>query len=256
MGSGGISALIVAVALLPGCSGGIDSGPDNFDGDRSFQIFNQCPPGVICFGSGPVCVPAKGSKPDDNACTNSLPPTEGGCWITGIGFIIDADGHDNFGGNGMPMKDGSIRGEWEHVDHGTDDKFHGQVQYLVCRHVPEPGPGVPNGPQHDLTTNQAYYGGPGRWFTPDAGWADGYWFDVMAEDHGEPGNKAGPGQHGSGGPDFYHFTARLLASGTQSGAVVYDTAGDIVGGNFQIHPPNTGHPFTQGLLPPWVALQP
>jgi hypothetical protein len=128
--------------------------------------------------------------------------------------------------------------------------------------VDEPGPGVPNGPNHDFNINQAYFGGPARWFTASAQgadqWEDGYWFDVFAEDHGEPGNKPGPGTHGSLGPDYYHFTIRKLISEDppQSGAPVYETSGDFVGGNFQIHPPNAGHPSTPSDLPPWVSYEP
>jgi len=247
----GIGALVsLSIILLGGCSGDITG--DDFTGDHSFSITQGCPDTEICF---PTCT----NNGPDNVCGNSLAPSAGGCWITGIGFIVDADGHDNFGGNGMPMKDGTIRGEWEHVDHGTGDKFHGQVHYLFCRHVPEPGPGQPSGPSHMFDINQAYYGGPGRWFTPTDGWKDGYWFDVMAEDHGEPGNQPGPGQHGSMGPDEYYFTARIIQGDLQSGSVVmdvYSTGGPLEGGNFQIHPPNTGHPYTSGTLPNWVTLAP
>ncbi|HJZ87274.1 MAG TPA: hypothetical protein VKN99_19005 [Polyangia bacterium] len=237
-------ALLLAFAPFA-CSGDVDQ--DDFLGDHSFTITETCPPNV-------PCIPACTNNGPDDVCGQSIPPSGGGCWITGIGYIVDADGHDNFGGNGMGMKDGSVRGEWEHVDHGTGDKFHGQVQYLFCRQVPEPGPGQPSGPDHNFLLNQAYYGGPGRWFVPGTGWQDGFWFDVMAEDHGEPGNKPGPMQHGGAGPDFYHFTARQFTGGVQSGTpvIVYDTAGDIVGGNFQIHPPNNGHPFVSSPLPPWV----
>jgi hypothetical protein len=150
------------------------------------------------------------------------------------------------------MKDGTIRGEWENVDHGTGNTLHGQVQYLVCRHVNEPGPGQPSGPSHNFTMNQAYFGGPADF----AGMSSGYWFDVMVEDHGEPGNQPGPGNHGSGGPDFYHVTIRKMMGANMSGPVVYDAAGDLSGGNIQIHPPNNGHPFTASALPPWVSLQP
>jgi hypothetical protein len=198
-----------------------------------------------------ACIPNGGPPTDD-----CIPPTNGGCWITGGGFIVDADGNDSFGGNGMPMKDGRIRGEWEHQDHGTGNNLHGQVTYLVCRHVDEPGPGQPSGPQHNFNINQAYYGGPARFASPNGNWADGYWFDVMIEDHGEPGNKPGPGNHGSKGPDYYHITIRQIAGANQSGTVVYDTEGDLVGGNLQIHPPNNGHPYTSSSLPSWVNWQP
>jgi hypothetical protein len=200
------------------------------------------------------CNPTCQDTGNSHVCGDSQSPGQGGCWVTGGGFIDDGGGHDSFGGNAMPMKSGTVRGEWEHQDHNSA-KGHGTVQYIVCRHVDEPGPGNPSGPNHNFNINQAYFGGPSRWFSNGA-WADGYWFDVMVEDHGEPGNKPGPGNHGSKGPDFYHYTIRQLASATQSGPVVYDTAGDLVGGNLQIHPANNGHPYTGGTLPSWVSLQP
>jgi hypothetical protein len=242
----------VLLSILGGCAGDVTN-PDDFLGDHGFSIITTCPPdGTPCFTT------CQNNGPDD-VCGNSVPPEQGGCWITGGGFIVDMDGNDSFGGNGMPMKDGTIRGEWEHVDHGTGNKWHTQVRYLVCDHVPEPGPGQPSGPSHNFDINQAYYGGPARGFDAKTNsWSSDttFWVDIMAKDHGEPGNKAGPGNHGSMGPDYYHFTARLFVSATQSGAVVYDTAGDFDGGNFQIHPPNNGHPYTPVPLPPWVMQQP
>lgn len=219
-------AVLISVLFL-GCSGG-DEEP--LMGDLSFRITQECTEdGATCE---PVC-----EDTYCEICEHSDPPSEGGCWITGIGYLVDSDGKDNFGGNGMPMKEGYLRGEWEHVDHGTGNKFHGTIGYLVCRHVDEPGPGVPR-----ATANQTYYGGVGRWFDAATGtWSEGYWFDVMAEDHGEPGKT-----------DEYYFTARLMSTNT----VIYATGGILGGGNFQVHPPNSGHPFTQGTLPAWVSLQP
>jgi hypothetical protein len=224
-----LSAVLGWLVLVPGCGNSED---EAFLGDTSFRITQTCADDGTCE---PEC--------EDtwcDVCDDSKPPTEGGCWITGIGYIIDADGHDNFGGNGMPMKTSYLRGEWEHVDHGTGVKYHGKVTYLHCRHVDEPGPGVPSGPDHDFIINQAYYGGPGRRYEPGVGWQDGYWFDVMAEDHGEPGKT-----------DEYFFSARPMG-----GSELYATGGVLGGGNFQIHPPNDGHPFTEGAVPAWVTLQP
>ena len=236
-----------------GTGGGGGSG-GGFDCEAQNGAINchhtDCVPGTHEAPCG-ACVP-NGGQPD-NDC---VPPANGGCWITGGGFIEDADGKDSYGGNGMPMKDGTIRGQWEHQDHGTGNNMHGEVTYLVCRHVDEPGPGNPSGPKHDFNINQAYYGGPARFASPQGNWAEGYWFDVMLEDHGEPGNKPGPGNHGSKGPDYYHITIRQMTGQNQSGIVVYDTEGDIVGGNLQIHPPNNGHPFTSSSLPSWVSWQP
>jgi hypothetical protein len=197
----------------------------------------QCP-------DGQVCVPNCENTDNQDNCGHSEPPSTGGCWITGGGLVADAQSTDTFGGNGMPMKSGDVRGEWEHQIHGFKHKAHGQVRYLVCRHVDEPGPGQPSGPDHTFNINQVYFGGPARW-NDGSGWSNGYWFDIMAEDHGEPGNT-----------DFYHYTIRQMTSANQSGAVLYDISGVLVGGNIQIHPPNDGHPYSGGTLPSWVQLQP
>jgi hypothetical protein len=182
-------------------------------------------------------------------------PKQGGCWFTGGGFIVDADGHDSYGGNGKPMKDGTIQGEWNHVDHGTMDHAHGKVEYLVCRVAAGPGPEQPGG-KKGLVANQVYFGGHARWRANDV-WNDGYWFDVVAEDHGEPGNEkvqgSGLTQKGTMA-DWYSFTIRMMAdpATATSGTVVYHTEGFFVGGNFQIHPNNNGHPETPSMTPPWV----
>jgi hypothetical protein len=196
-----------------------------------------------CGPSGGTCTPDCENTGSSDDCGEGTPPAAGGCWVTGGGYVTDFDGTDTFGGNGMPMKAGNVRGEWEHQDHGTARKAHGQVRYLVCRHVDGPGPGQPSGPSHHFDINQVYFGGPARWF--DKSWSDGFWFDVMAEDHGEPGRN-----------DFYHFTIRKMVGANQSGPIVYDTNGTLGGGNVQIHPPNNGHPYNGGSLPPWVSLQP
>ncbi len=228
-------------------SGGEDAGSPGWNcqngGDAGVTCSQppSCQPGSHASACG-ACVP--------NSCSDDcVPPSSGGCWVTGGGWITDADGTDSFGGNAMPMKAGDVRGEWEDVDHATGNKGHGAAQYIYCRHVDEPGPGQPSGPSHHFDINQVYFGGPARWFTGGT-WSDGYWFDVMAEDHGE-----GKGAN-AGGPDYYHFTIRQIAGNGVSGAVVYDTENNMSGGNIQIHPPNNGHPYAASALPPWVALQP
>ena len=102
-----------------------------------------------------------------------------------------------------------------------------------------------------------YFGGHARWRTAaDATWRDGFWFDVVAEDHGEPGNTRAlkNGQM----PDSYHFTIRKIDAPTPgvSGAIVYETRGDLVGGNIQLHPSNNGHPAVNSPLPAWVSIEP
>jgi len=228
-----VSLSLAWFLLVPGCND-VDEG---LYGDTSFRITEEC------FDN--VCEPECEDVSCD-VCEDSNPPSDGGCWITGIGYVNDPDGRDNFGGNGMPMKAGYLRGEWEHVDHGTGVKYHGKIAYLFCQHVDEAGPEQPSGPDHDLSMNQAYYGGPGKRYTPGVGWEEGFWFDVMAEDHGEPGKS-----------DEYYFSVRPYdMTVLQAGATEYSTGGVLGGGNFQIHPPNAGHPFIEGELPSWVTLQP
>jgi hypothetical protein len=220
-----------------GTPGGMGKGNGSMGGNTTGGSMGGGLPGG-CWQET-TCTPEDDS--DGGADTSDGGASEnGGCWITGGGYIVDTDGNDSFGGNAMPMKDGTVRGQWEEQDHGTNDKAHGEASYIMCRHVDEPGPGQPGG-KKGFTANQAYFGGHARWFTPADGWKDGYWFDVMVEDHGE----------GHGIMDYYHFTIRDAA-----GTVVYDTQGNQIGGNIQLHPPNAGHPSTGGQLPPWVMLQP
>ena len=228
-----------------GSDGGTDQPPpytcDTEEGLVACTQPPQCSEGTHPSACG-ACVP-------DTTTDDCVPPSSGGCWVTGGGFIDPASGQDSFGGNAMPMKSGTIRGEWENVDHGSGLNMHGEPSYLYCRHVDEPGPGADNGPHHDFTTNQAYFGGPARVFQNNA-WSDGYWFDVVVDDHGE-----GQGAK-SGGPDLYHVTIRSLSGPNQSGAVLYDAEGTLSGGNIQLHPPNNGHPYSSSTLPSWVTLQP
>lgn len=250
-----LQRLGLLLALLASACGGDATPGEGADwqdlvADDGAKIVDDCTGLDYCV---PVCV---NTGPDD-VCADLTPPTTGGCWVTGGGFVDDEDGKDTFGGNGMSMKNGRIRGQWQHVDHGTGNKMHGQVEYLMCRRVEtEPGPGHPNGPRHDFNLNQAYYGGPARWFTPGTGWAEGYWFDLRTEDHGEPGNRRAGGQSARDPvPDEYWLTVREMVADMQSGAVIYEVGGEFIGGNFQIHPPNNGHPYQAGELPPWVTVQ-
>jgi hypothetical protein len=172
--------------------------------------------------------------------------------VTGGGFVT-ANGRDNFGGNAKQMKDGRIQGEWTHEGHANKNNAKGKPTYVFCRHVDEPGPDQPGG-NKGLVMNQVYFGGPADW-RADKDWASGYWFDVVAKDHGEPG--AGKAKGGDSA-DTYHVTVRKMvdAENLISGAVVYEVAGTLAGGNIQIHSPNAGHPGFQSALPSWVSLEP
>jgi hypothetical protein len=225
-------------------------------GNRSCETIPACAPGSHP-GSCGACI-------EDGSNDDCIPQSEGGCWVTGGGFIVapndvtgaPEDGHDSFGGNAKPMKKGGVQGHWNHVDHGTKNHAKGKPEYIVCRHVNEPGPGNPGG-KKGFNMNQVYFGGHAEWREHDLGdWQSGYWFDVVAKDHGEPGSQPSP-KNGFM-PDTYHFTIRKMddPAAKVSGALVYETHGTLVGGNIQIHPPNGGHPYTPMSLPPFVAFEP
>lgn len=228
-------------------------------GNKSCVSSPQCAPGTHPSPCG-ACVS------DSDGTADCVPPGEGGCWVTGGGFIDaaslappgPADGHDNFGGNAKPMKRGDVSGHWNHVDHGTGNHALGRPEYIMCRTVEGAGPGQPGG-KKVLVANQVYFGGHAQWRTAaDATWRDGFWFDVVAEDHGEPGNTSAKKGSGATNADSYHFTLRQLSDPTKlvSGPVVYETRGDLVGGNIQLHPSNGGHPSASSPLPSWVSLEP
>jgi hypothetical protein len=171
--------------------------------------------------------------------------------VTGGGFIVPATEHLNFGGNAKQMKHGGVQGHWNHVDHATMEHLNGRPEYLMCRHVDAPGPGQPGG-KKGLTSNQVYFGGHAKW--GPGGGVDGFWFDVIAEDHGNGHQSAAKGED----PDYYHLTVRKMddPAGKVSGPVVYDNHGGLVGGKIQIHPSNNGHPGIQYPPPAWVVLEP
>jgi hypothetical protein len=228
--------------------------PDGGGGGGGFNCDSEETPGSETCTQPPTC--SEGTHPSacgacvpDDTTDDCEPPAAGGCWVTGGGTIPEGASQDSFGGNAMSMKSGSIRGEWENVDHATGVQMHGEPSYLYCRHVDEPGPGADNGPHHDFTDNQAYFGGAAR-VNLNGAWADGYWFDVVVDDHGE-----GKGAK-SGGPDTYHVTIRQIVGANQSGPILLDASANMSGGNIQLHPPNNGHPYVASSLPSWVSLQP
>jgi hypothetical protein len=231
-------------------------------------------PGFDCTSDGqkrvchspPVCVPGTHPAPcgacvPDGAPNNDCQaPATGGCWFTGGGFVSSAGGNgkDTFGGNAKGMKDGRVQGSWNSIHHGTGDHVHGRPVYLVCRTAAGPGPSQP-GEKKGLTANQVYFGGPARWREAAAkSWSDNYWFDVVAEDHGEPGNVKTNGVTNKGTmPDWYHLTVRKQSDYVAgvSGAKVYEISGSLQGGNFQLHPANGGHPNSNTKLPTWVSIE-
>lgn len=173
-------------------------------------------------------------------------PVSAQCSATGAGVIANTSAVGNFSGYAMTGKDGTAGGSWQHLDRGTGRLFDGQIVYIFCRHVDDPGPGAPPSPNGDFPLNQAYVGGPARVFFPESGWTTGFWLDVVIKDHGEATST----------PDSYHITVRTFDGGSVVGPVLFETSGELVGGNIQLYPPNQGHPATPSLLPSWVVLEP
>lgn len=191
------------------------------------------------------------------AGTMVVPPPEeqmGGCWITGGGHIgSDTNGNgisdkpgagkanqDSYGGNAMGMKDGSVRGQWQNTTHLEDGKhkFHGQATFIYCWHDGGPGPDVPK-----AEPNRAIFGGPGTWDHQS-----GYLFIVSAADYKEGKEKGDADIR-----DAYAITVYRDTDGdgiaSAADEVVYDET-DCWFGNFQIHPPNQGHPYIPAPMTP------
>lgn len=178
----------------------------------------------------------------------------GGCFVTGIGQIgVDANGNgisdtpgaglanqDTFGGVASGMKDGSVRGQWQNTTHLEDYNsiFHGQVEFLYCWNDGAPGPDVPRS-----YPNRAVFGGPGMLDNEE-----GYLFIVSAADYKEGGDF-----NDADIRDAYAITIYFDVDGdgvaTSADNIVYEET-DCVFGNFQIHPPNNGHPYIGGELSP------
>jgi hypothetical protein len=251
---------LVGCLAVAACTGIINSAWNDGVGTDTFEILDMggCPDAEQ---TGCVTIDEPG---------NGMPPEQGGCWVTGIGTFGKGATRDSFGGNGMVMKDGRIRGEWEHVDHfdvtGTQKDgqniFHGQVEFLRCeKYAQLPGPDVPK-----ADPNFATWGGTGRY-----NGVDGYTFQVWAWDHGEPGRlidryaikvwdrdsnvvlvadgSVTPTSASNGGSDLQCQVAVPLDEGVDFA----NDMGCISGGNFQIHPPNNGHPYGSGTLPAWAS---
>jgi len=280
--------IISSIAFTLGCAG--CGGMEN-TASQPFSVIGDCPADLP---EGSSCL-SQAVPPD------AQPPEQGGCWVTGIGTFGKGVTRDSFGGNAMTMKDGSVRGEWQHVDHfdvsgqqkNGQNLFHGKVEYITCKRFPTlNGPQVPK-----AEPNYARWGGHGRF-----NGVDGYSFEVQAFDHAEGGifrdryaivvrDAAGVivleadgnvtrsitnGPEGSMNQKG-QSTATPPTKGNNGQAKGKDTApttsepptannprdtscredptittaefswvadlGCISGGNFQIHPPNKGHPY-------------
>ena len=251
-----------SMLALAACSGRIGMGV----GETPFSLNEdgrcELPDGSSCLFSNELSLPPGDdvSPPADGEGeeVEELTPEEGGCWVTGIGTFGKAQTRDSFGGNAMTMKDGSVRGEWQHTDHFDEAEltnngqnlFHGKVTYIACKRYDElNGPEVPK-----AFPNFANWGGVGR-FNGE----DGYFFDIKAFDHAE------------GGIHHDRYVIRIFDPNKQlvlaadglgtledpsnkqcledetilegMGLDWVKEMGCLSGGNFQIHPPNKGHPY-------------
>lgn len=178
----------------------------------------------------------------------------GGCWVSGIGHIGTDEsgngisdqpgagkaGQDSYGGLAVGMRDGRVTGQWQNTTHlnGTRDVFHGEPSFLYCFHDGGPGPDVPG-----AKPNRAIWGGPGKW-----NHEEGYLFIASAADYKE-GKDGGDANI----RDAYAITVYQDVDSdgvaTPSDAIVYEET-DCVYGNFQIHPPNGGHPYIPAVITP------
>jgi len=235
------SLFLVLALAMAGCAGTL-GGVDDLE-EETYAILGDCstlnlPEGVACTSDGEAPPEAQ--------------PDVGGCWVTGIGHIgSDLNGNgisdkpgagaanqDSFGGNAMGMKDGTVRGQWQNTTHLADGKhkFHGQANFIYCWNDGGPGPDVPK-----AYPNRAIWGGPGKWDHQD-----GYVFIVSAADYkeGKDGNDANI-------RDAYAITVYEDVDGdgkaTSADTIIYEES-DCVFGNFQIHPPNNGHPYVAAPL--------
>jgi len=204
-----------AFALLSGCMGSWGSAmQDDEEGSTTQELIG--------------CV----DTDDPALCSYDDTEQGSGCFVTGIGHIGDASDHpgagrageDSFGGNAMGMRDGRVRGQWQNTTH-LGDVFHGSVDFLRCWRDDGIGPEVPV-----AIPNNAEWGGSGTW-----NHRSGYTFTVHAADRAEGGSHI----------DEYEITVW-----DSDGLVVYEESEIIDGGNFQIHPPNGGHPYDSD----WAVL--
>jgi hypothetical protein len=161
----------------------------------------------------------------------------GGCWITGGGRILNADGtYDSYGGNAMTMKDGSVRGEWNHIDHNVDgntlNHFKGDVNYISCEKISDIGPEHPK-----AIPNMATFGGSGTY-----NGVDGYTFEVKWVDSGEGGRSWDRYQLTIYDSEGSIFDIENGEGNSNCKPQEMGELGCTLDGNLQIHPPNQGHP--------------
>jgi len=233
-----VLACCVQALLLAGCFGTIGDG-------ESVECIDDLPCAIDEWLEE---LKESGALGDDATSDDVFKQMEdwGGCFVTGIGHIgSDENGNgisdrpgagrahqDSYGGNAMGMKDERVRGQWQNTTHVENDKhkFHGEAEFLHCWNDGGPGPDVPR-----AIPNRAIWGGPGVW-----NHEPGYRFIVSAADYKE-------GKEGDDANIRDAYAIRVYRDGNGDGVstddeIVYEET-DCVFGNFQIHPPNNGHPY-------------
>jgi hypothetical protein len=156
-----------------------------------------------------------------------------GCWITGGGRILNEDGtYDSYGGNAMTMKDGSVRGEWNHVDHNgggdTLNHFKGDVTTITCSKESDQGPRVPK-----AIPNYAIFGGTGTY-----NGEEGYTFVVDWVDSWEGGRSWDRYQLTITAPNGEVIVENGIGNTNCKPQSFGAEFGCTMDGNLQIHPPN------------------
>lgn len=154
------------------------------------------------------------------------------CSATG-GFVIGGGNlahGDWFGGNLMGMKDGRVRGQWQHIYGAL--RFHGYAEFQVCWNDGGPGPDVPR-----AFPNRAVFGGKGIWQGEP-----GYLWIVAVADY-----KEGADWGDDAFSDAYAICIYYDIDGdgiaTVADDFIYEVSGCISGGNVQVIPPTNGHPY-------------
>ena len=152
--------------------------------------------------------------------------------IIGGGFVIGGGNLANgasYGGNVMGMKDGRIRGEWQHT-HGALT-FHGYASFLICHHDGGPGPDVPR-----AEPNRAVFGGAGTWQGQP-----GYLWIVAVADRKEGADAPFPLSDAYAICIYRDLDGNGIATSTDP--IIYEVSECISGGNVQVVPPTKGHPY-------------
>ena len=155
-----------------------------------------------------------------------------GCFVIGGGNLANGN---SFGGNVMGMKDGRVRGEWQHTNGAY--AFHGYAEFLYSYHDGGSGPEVPR-----AYPNRAIFGGMGT-----LQGQPGYLWIVAVADY-----KEGKESEDAGLSDAYGICIYRDVDGdgiaTAADEIVYELYECVSGGNVQLIPPTDGHPYVPCVL--------